>query len=397
MIKKNKNNWPKILNLNTAFWFLLAITLAVSLQQYFLADRLFWDAMRPQYNNYLIFKYSFSHLIDDLNLYTEHPQDHGDYFKYSPTFALFMGLLYYLPDWLGLIFWNLLNTLYLFFAIRFLPNIDSKSKVFILLFVLLELIGNLQNEQSNALMTGLIVLTFVSFERKNLLLAGLFIALGIYLKIFAVLAAALFLLYPQKLRFILNFFMWMIVLWTLPLLVISPSQLIDQYVGWGNILLSDHEARYGFSVLGILHKWFGLDPSKIVVLIVGVLLFCLGYIRTDLFKEYGYRLLFLSSILIWVILFNHTAESSGYILAMTGCAFWFFFQQKSTFNTILIFSTFVIVSLFSTDIMPVTIRNDYIYPYYIRTLPVLMIWFVVLHEMLFNKFIKKENAEMISK
>ena len=98
--------------------------------------------MRPQYNNYLIFKYSFSHLVNGLNLYELYPGDHGDYFKYSPTFAFFMGLLYYLPDWLGLFFWNLLNVLCLYFGIRFLPKLDAKTKVFILLFILFELIGN---------------------------------------------------------------------------------------------------------------------------------------------------------------------------------------------------------------------------------------------------------------
>ena len=385
MTKKSTINWAKILNLNTAFWFLIVVTIGISLQQYLLPDRDFWDATRPQYNNYLIFKYSFSHLVTGLNLYELYPDDHGDYFKYSPTFAFFMGLLFYLPNWLGLLFWNFLNVLCLYFGIRLLPKLDAKTKVFILLFVLFELIGNLQNEQSNALMTGFIVLTFVSFERKNILLAALFVALGIYLKVFGVVAAALFLLYPQKLKFLFSLSGWIVVLGLLPLVVISPSQLIDQYMGWWNILMVDHKARYGFSVLGILHKWFGLDPSKMMVLVVGVLLFCLGYIRKDFYKQYPFKLLFLSSILIWVILFNHTAESSGYILAMTGSAIWYFSQEKTKLNTILIISAFVIVSLFSTDLMPAGIRNEYIYPYYIRTLPMLVIWLKVLYDMLNKK------------
>ena len=378
-------HFGKYFNLNIFFWILILITLAISLQQYFLADRNFWDAMRPQYNNYLIFKFSFVHLIDGLDLYAIHPLDHGDYFKYSPSFAMFMGLFYYLPDWLGLILWNFLNVTVLFLGIRLLPNLKERSKIFILLFVLLELIGNLQNEQSNALMAGLILLSFTSFENKKPQYAALFIVVGIYIKLFAVVAVALFLLYPKKLKFIVYFLIWSIVMGLLPLFVLSPIHLIDQYVNWFSILISDHNTRYGFSVLGILNQWFGLDPSKLLVIVIGIFLFCLAYLRIDRFKEYGYRLLFISSILIWVILFNHTAESSGYILAMTGCGIWYFSQSKTLLNTVLIVVAFVVVSLFSTDLMPADIRNNYVYPFYIRTIPVLLIWSKLMYDMAFQK------------
>jgi hypothetical protein len=363
---------------------LALITVAISLQQYFLADREFWDAMRPQYNNYLIFKYSFSHLIDGLNLYDIHIEDHGDYFKYSPTFAMFMGLFYFLPNWLGLILWNLLNAIVLYFGIRLLPSIAEKNKIFILLFVLFELIGNLQNEQSNALMAGLILLSFNSFEHKKPQYASLFIVLGIYIKLFALVAVALFFLYPKKIKFIIYFLIWSMILGLLPLLILSPSQLIEQYINWFNILVSDHNTRHGFSVLGIIHQWFGLDPSKMLIITIGVILFCLAYLKTDLFKTYVFRLFFLSSILIWVILFNHTAESSGYILAMTGSGIWYIAQKKTILNTVLIILAFVVVSLFSTDIMPANIRNEFVYPYYIRTIPVLLIWFKLMYDMLFQ-------------
>jgi hypothetical protein len=371
----------KPLGLNILLVLLTFLTVGISLQQYFLPERDFWDAMRPHYNNYLIFKYSFSHLIDGLNLYTFYPDEYGDLYKYSPTFALFMGFFYFLPDWLGLILWNLLNMLCLYAGIRLLPHLKDKTKVFIILYVVLELIGNLQNEQSNALMTGLILLTYVSFEKNNVALAALFIILSIYIKLFGLVAASLFLLYPKRFRFINWMVIWGILLWFLPVIITSFDTLIQQYANWFEVLLSDHEVRYGFSVLGILHKWFGIEASKLLLIGIGVLLFCLGYYRRDAFRDYGYRLLFLSSILIWVILFNHTAESSGYILAMTGCGVWYFTQQKQIGRTFLIITAFVIVSLFSTDLMPADIRHTNIYPYYVRTIPVLAIWIVVLYQM----------------
>jgi hypothetical protein len=389
-MKEKQPKW-RFITLNTLLLLLTLVTIAISVQQYLLPDREFWDAMRPQYNNYLIFKYSFGHLLNDLDLYAFYPEEYGDLFKYSPTFALFMGLFYYLPDWLGLTIWNLLNMFCLYMGVRLLPDLKDKTKIFILLYVLLELIGNLQNEQSNALMTGLILLTFVSFENRKVALAALFIVLSVYIKLFGLVAAAMFLIYPRKFRFIIWAATWSLVLWLMPMLVTSAEVLIQQYSSWFEVLQADHASRYGFSLLGILNKWFGLDPSKILVLTAGVLIFCLGYIGREKFGIYKYRLLFLASILIWVILFNHTAESSGYILAMTGCGIWFFVQKPSRLSTTLIILTFIIVSLFSTDLMPAHIRNTYVYPYYVRTIPVLIIWVVVMYQLIFERNISHRD------
>ena len=143
---------------------------------------------------------------------------------------------------------------------------------------------------------------------------------------------------------------WLAILWALPLIFISPDQLINQYVNWTELLLADHATRYGFSVLGILHKWLHFEPSKWIVLFAGVLLFCSVYIRKDLFADYGFRLLFLSSILIWVILFNHAAESSGYIICITGIGIWYFIQERTTINTVLVIIAFIMISLIFSDI-----------------------------------------------
>ena len=78
------------------------------------------------YNNYLIFKTSFSHLVEYKDLYIEHISDHIDYFKYSPSFAALMMPFAYVPDWIGLPCWNILNALALASAIMHLPFIWIK-------------------------------------------------------------------------------------------------------------------------------------------------------------------------------------------------------------------------------------------------------------------------------
>ena len=374
--------------LKSIFILLILITLGVSLQQYFLPERMYENIMHPHYNNFLIFKYSFLHLINNLNLYEFHPAEHGDLFKYSPTFAFAMGLFYSLPDWMGIILWNLLNTFCLFIGIKMLPRMDERSKVFLLLFVLFELIGNLQNEQSNALITGFILLTFVFFERKNVMLAALFIMLAFYIKIFGIVAAALFLLYPQKGKFLLYLGLWMVILGALPLLIVSPAELITQYGNWVDLLKTDHGLSYGFSVMGVLHKWFELNISKWLLTIIGVALFFIGYIRRDLFKDLVYRYLFLSSILIWIIIFNHKAESPTYIIAMTGIGIWFFSQKSTVSNTVLLLFAFVFVSFTLTDLFPREMRTI-LYEYYVKTIPAILIWAMIIYQMVTGKYQQK--------
>lgn len=50
--------------------------------------------MCDKYNNYVIFKMSFPHLVNNEDLYIVQPEEHWDLYKYTPTFAvLFRGLL----------------------------------------------------------------------------------------------------------------------------------------------------------------------------------------------------------------------------------------------------------------------------------------------------------------
>lgn len=385
-MKINLNKYKRILlSFHTISIAIITLTIALSLLQYLQAEILFWDRLRPQYNNYLIYVNSFKHLIEGSNLYDFYPNEYGDQFKYSPTFAFFMGLFYYLPDWIGLTAWNLLNVFVLLAAIKYLPGADNRIKVFILLFIISELIANLQNEQSNTLMSGLLVITFGLFERKKMILAAMVIAISIYVKVFGLVAAALFILYPNKFRFIAYLFFWTMVLWVLPLIVTAPEQLFEQYSNWIQILQTDGTSRYGFSIFGVIHRWLSIDISKWIVLLAGIIMFCSVYIRNDLFRDYGFRVLFISSILIWVVLFNHAAESSSYIISMTGVAIWYFMQKRNTTNTILAVVAFLLVSILFTDITPFEYKH-YLYHYYVKTIPVFIIWLRILYEMLFNRY-----------
>jgi hypothetical protein len=87
------------------------VTLGTTLQKYFSGNA----------NNLHIFRASFFNLIAGRDLYSLHPEQHWDYFKYSPTFALFMALFSWLPQFASAIAWNFCNVFALFAAIRLLP------------------------------------------------------------------------------------------------------------------------------------------------------------------------------------------------------------------------------------------------------------------------------------
>ncbi|MBM3434679.1 MAG: DUF2029 domain-containing protein, partial [Bacteroidetes bacterium] len=158
-LKRIIGSWIQIRTL-LAIYILLAVIAAF--QSYYLPKKHSTDGKQTftHYNNYIIFKQSCFHLLEGKDLYKEYPDEHWDFYKYSPVFALMFGVFAWLPDLAGLILWNLVNVLILFLGIYRLPLPANKKKVFILLILLIELMTSLQNGQSNGMIAGLIIFSF---------------------------------------------------------------------------------------------------------------------------------------------------------------------------------------------------------------------------------------------
>jgi hypothetical protein len=343
------------------------------------------------YNNYLIFKTSFQHLIACKDIYTFFPQEHFDLYRYSPSFAIFMGPFTLLPDLLGFMLWNLINVLVLFFAIYTLPLKSDKLRVFVMWFVLQELLTSVQSSQSNGPIAGLIILTFNYLEKKNHLLAALMVICSIYIKLFGVVAFALFFLYPHKLKSIAYLCFWTIVIGLLPLLFISPDLLIKTYISWKAQLSSDYIFFQGMSVMNWLQVWFHIDVNKQWVVLIGAVIFCIPLFRTDLYKDIYFRCLFLCSILIWVVIFNHKAESPTFIIAVSGIGIWYFMQQASSINKALVIFAFIFTCLSSTDVFPSYIRENFTDVYILKMFPCLLIWLNIIYELSFHTYIPRSD------
>jgi hypothetical protein len=381
-----KSTIRNILSKSKALLFLyIFIALVVSIQSFLFSNKIINSRPYTQYNNYIIFKQSFNHLVAGKDLYVLYPIEQWDLYKYSPTFALFFGVFAGLPDIAGLYFWNLLNAVILFFAIRYIPGLGSQKRNAIIVFILAELVTSMQSSQSNGLLAALIIFSFGFLERGKHILATLFIVLSLYLKIYGVVAFALFAFYPQKWKLIFYSILWMIVLFILPLVTISFHQLIVLYKSWSMLLVTDHAMSDGLSVMGWLKTWFNISFPKNLVLTVGAILFCLPFIRIRQYKHYQFRLLMLSALLLWVIIFNHKAESPTFIVAISGIAIWFFAQKEKKINYILLLVAFICTTLSVSDLVPQFIRENIVYPYDIKVIPCIVIWVKVTWDLIFER------------
>ena len=337
-----------------------------------------------EYNNYVIFKCSFFHLIHGTDLYGLYPAEHWDFYKYSPTFALLMGGIACLPDIIGLSIWNILNAITVFFAIRMLP-FTVRKQCLILWFVALELLTCLQNNQSNGLMCGLMIAAFGCMEQKKVALATLWLVLAMYIKVYGAIGFCLFLFYPDKLKFILYAVLWTVVFAALPLLVTPVHTLIWQYQNWASLMIADAAAARGLSVAGWLYSWFGIENVKMYVTGIGILLFLIQFARFRLYGNEVYKPLILASMLIWVIIFNHKAESSTFSIAVAGVAIWYFAMPEAKWRTVLFWMVFVFTCLATTDIFPMFVKKQFVYPYKIKAVPCILVWCVVFTELMMLK------------
>lgn len=338
------------------------------------------------YNNYIIFKQAFFHLLDGKDLYIMYPAECWDLFKYSPAFALFMGVFAWLPDIAGLTLWNLLNAMVLWYGFATIPQATNRQKTFMLLFVFIELLTSIQNAQSNGLIAGLILLAFNKLENGDVRWSSLFITLTVFIKLFGLVAFALFLLYKQKPKFILWSIAWTLLLLVLPIVVSGYDGLLAQYQSWWKMLKEDHSASVGLSVMGWLQTWFGYNGSKTLITLGGVALFCLPLIKVQQYSDYTFRLLLTASVLLWVIIFNHKAESPTFVIAIVGAALWYFMQPKNTAALVLIVLAFVFTSLSPTDLFPPPVRKQFIEPYVLKAVPCIFIWGVLIYQMMFKKY-----------
>ena len=335
-------------------------------------------AARPA-GNFEIFRAASRHLLTGRDLYAEYPAEHTDRFKYSPTFALLFEPLAWIPWPVALFLWSALNALVLFVAVeRVLPG---RRGLLAMGLLLLEVLRGMQNAQSNALVAALIVLCFASLERYRGWRAALAVGLGACVKIFPLAALTFAIPRRRALRTGLAAGVVGLALVVLPLVLLSPSALAAQYGSWRGVEASDAHQRW-FSVMELVHRLTGAAWPNWPLQLLGTLALVAPLaIRRDRWDEARFRLSYLCSVLLYVVLFNHQAERASYLIAFTGATIWFVSESRTRARTALYALAALAIPVMSTLVPGAWLRTPEMMTYRL-VLPCLAIWSVIQRELL---------------
>jgi Glycosyltransferase family 87 len=330
-------------------------------------------------NNWRMARWSFYQLLHGADLYAAYPAQYYDLYQYSPTFALLVAPFALLPMWLGLLLFNTFNIAVFYYAVRRL--LPDRLGLVALLLLYFEVVRTTQNTEINTLVTGLIVLAFLWLESGRLVRAAAAIAAGAAIKIFPLAAGALGLPHRWRWRFALALAAALALAILAPLLVTPAATLLQQYRWWVAL-----EHSYGVlrleSLMALLNVVIPGSWPNWPVQLAGTALLLLPYLvrRAD-WGDPGFRRAMLYALLLYLILFNHQAESPTFIIAMTGVVAWYLAGPRRWYHHALMALSWVLVSLFSV-ILPARVLNACCRPYHYKTIPILLVWLVMLWELL---------------
>jgi len=357
------------------------ISIGAAVQRYVLGPNIVDGHTYTHYNNYVIFKDSFAHLLHGQDLYVAYPDEHWDLYKYSPTFALLMLPFAPPPNLLGFILWSVLGSMALFIGIWRLPIADARWRMAAAWFLVLPMLQSLQNAQSNAHVAGLVLLAGGWLEAGGAVWAALAIALGFFVKVYGVVALAIAVMYPERLKCGAWFALWLVGLGLLPLVFVSASQLLFLYESWGRLMAADQAAHTGVSVMGLVENWFGASAPKTLLGFAGLALTLAPLARVRMYSSRDFRMVFLAALLVWMVIFNHKAEPNTFVIAVAGVAVWYLVQPNTRLRNVLALLVFVLTCLSTTAIFPIVLRRTLIQPYSLRVLPCLLVWIAAVIEL----------------
>lgn len=330
------------------------------------------------YNNLKIFRASFGHLVAHVNLHAAYPSEYFDVFLYAPPAALLFAPLYYLPMFAAVVVWQLATSCLLWWAIKSLPLADEK-KTFLAWFLLVEYTTALHNFQTNTWILAFTLLAFSFFEAKRGAWSGFFPMLGFFIKGFGGVGGFLLFFYPRFWRNAAWFVVWTILIGCSPGLVVGFARVPTLYSEWLTCLAGDHSATATermMSLMSFIDSFFPTLIAQGKVQLIGLLLLVL-FLGVAYFRKVNnlpLRLTILAFLLLWVVLFNHAAESSTHVISVAGVAIWYQEAEKNRMNFALLLLVFVLTSLSVTDLFPRFIRHDYIFAYSLKVVPVFLVW-----------------------
>lgn len=352
------------------------------------------------YNNFIIFRQSFYHLLDKTNLYIEYVGQYADHYYYSPSFAALIVPFSILPFSISIFVWGFFDAGILYYAIRQLP-ISSKYQNFILLFSANEMMNATSNLQSNGLTAATIILSFVYMIKQKETQSAWMMLLGFFVKLYSITGLAFFFFTTKKMKFILSFVACAIGLILLPLLFTSPAFLIQSYQDWFaalsrksnfDITISMYDNMVDITLQGMVKRVFNLpNLNKWIFIVPGLLVFGAQYLYYKHFSHPIYRLYILCSVLLFIIVFNTGTESPTYIIGIPAICLWYVLQEKNKLTT----SLFIVALFFSSfsysDILTPYVRKHIMMPYALKVVGCFLIWVVIAIQIFTRQFLKRSE------
>ena len=352
-----------------------------------------------RHNNFLIFRGVFWHTIQKLSLYDFYPTEYNDHNHYGPIFSLVIAPFAVVPDAIGLLGWLVVLALGMYYAVRRLP-LEEGRQIFLYWFCAHELLTALQMQQFNIAIAAIIIGSFAAIEKGREVTAAFLIVLGTFVKLYGVVGLAFFFFVKRKPRFILALIGWSVVCFVAPMLISSPEYVVGQYVEWYERLAAKNgentfSLMQNISLLGMIRKISGSDSySDLLVILPGLVLFGLPYLRFGQYRHLAFRYAILSSVLLFVVLFSTGSESSTYIIPFAGIALWYTTSpwKRSGWDVALLVFAFVLSSLSPSDLFPRSLREAYVLPYALKALPPTLIWLRLSYELLTRDYAPSKTA-----
>lgn len=349
---------------------------------------------KETYSNYITFSQAFWHTISSLPLYIYYPEEQRDLFLYGISFTTLISPFALLPRPVGMVLWCLANCGFLYWAIR---KLDLKKWQFaiVILVSVNDVFTSILAQQYSIGITAMIIFSYVLIEKEKDFWAALMIVLGTMTKLYGVVGLAFFLFSKHKIKLIIGLLFWTVVVFLLPMLYASPEYVVHSYKEWFDVLIYKNELNQfkinqNISLLGMLHRITGASFSDLWIIIPGMLLFALPYLRIRQYQNESFRFLFLSSALLFMVLFSTGTETYGYLTAMVAVGIWYVKTptQATTprLNLFLLIFCILLTSLSTTDLFPRFIRMDYVKPYALKALPCTLIWLKIVWEQLTQNF-----------
>lgn len=343
------------------------------------------------FNNFVIYSHSFEHLRAKTNLYHAYPSEYVDYYLYGPIFAVLIAPFALWPVAFGAFLWLMFLMVIMLFAFRQLP-VSSVARNVIGWLCLNEFMLSQQYTQANVLVAALIVLAFVYFERENLFLAALMVALGFWIKLYGIVAIVFMLFHDRKGRFMVYFLFWSLMFLVLPMLFSSWHFIGHTYMDWFHRLSAKNALNnalgqpiaQNISLLGMVHRGLRIDSFNDLWILapvaglMGATLYRLYLRRKILVLEQ--RLILLAWLLISVVLFSTSSESCTYIIAFVGLGIWAVLkvQKWPSFEGYFLIGAFLFCSIINSDLVPSAFKTQVAVHYALKAFPISMLWLYML-------------------